>query len=216
MPESCARLTIPWAAHRGGWRDAMRRRVPCKKEYGMFDRSLALILCAMLMGCAATATTTLPSASAVEYRLSPGDRLKMEVFREEGLSGEYAINDQGTVTLPLVGELPAAGKTLAQLRGELTATLAQQYVRGARVSLDVVGYRPIYILGEVQKPGEYAYGDRMSVLALVAKAGGFTYRANENVVFIRHASEPSETAYRLTSGASVLPGDTVRIDRRFF
>jgi Periplasmic protein involved in polysaccharide export len=158
----------------------------------------------------------LPTVDAVEYRLSRGDRLKLEVFREEGLSGEYVINDQGMIGLPMVGQVQAAGKTVSQLREELTATLGQEYVRNARLNLDVVSYRPIYILGEVQTPGEYAYSDKMSVYALVAKAGGFTYRANEKVVFIRHANEATETAYKLTSGAAVLPGDTVRIDRRYF
>lgn len=179
-------------------------------------RGLLLAACLLLAGCAATATTVLPGVDVVEYRLSAGDRLKLDVFREDSLSGEYVISDQGTIGLPLVGEVAAAGRTVSQLRRELVATLAKDYVRDARINLDVVGYRPIYILGEVQKPGEYAYGDRMSVLALVAKAGGFTYRANERIVFVRHANEGAETAYRLTSGAAVLPGDTVRIDKRYF
>lgn len=179
-------------------------------------RAAALSSCVAVMGCATTATTMLPTVDVVQYRLSPGDRLKLEVFREEGLSGEYVVNDKGTIGLPMVGEITAAGKTITQLRDELTATLGREYVRNPQLNLDVVTYRPIYILGEVQNPGEYAYTDKMSVYALVAKAGGFTYRANEGVVFIRHANESAETAYKLTSGASVLPGDTVRIDRRYF
>ena len=140
----------------------------------------------------------------------------MEVFREQELSGEFVVNEEGVVGLPLVGEVQAAGKTLAQLRGELTATLSREYVRNARIALDVVGYRPVYVLGEVEKPGEYAFAGGMSVHALVAKAGGFTYRANEKVVYVRHAGEGAETAYQLTSGAAVLPGDTVRIVARYF
>lgn len=182
----------------------------------MLFRTIALASCALLMGCATTASTTLPSVDLVEYRLSPGDKLKLEVFREGGLSGEYVINDQGMIGLPMVGDIKAAGKTLAQLRQDVAATLGQAYVRNARINLDVVSYRPIYILGEVEKPGEYTYSDRMSVYALVAVAGGFTYRANERVVYIRHADQPAETAYKLTSGAAVLPGDTVRIDQRYF
>ncbi|SFF86866.1 polysaccharide export outer membrane protein [Novosphingobium sp. CF614] len=176
----------------------------------------AAVGCAMLMGCASTASTALPSVDVAEYRLSAGDRLKLEVFREEGLSGEYVVNEEGMVGLPMVGDVKAAGKTLAQLRGELTETLGREYVRNAKINLDVVSYRPIYILGEVEKPGEYAYTRQMSVQALVAKAGGFTYRANENVVYVRHAGEASEAAYKLTSGAAVLPGDTVRIEPRYF
>ena len=169
-----------------------------------------------IAGCGASASLQLPGVDVVEYRLSPGDRLKLEVLREDSLSGEYVVSDGGTIGLPLVGDVVAAGRTLSQLRAELAATLAREYVRDARINLDVVSYRPIYILGEVQKPGEYAYGDRMSVLALVAKAGGFTYRANEKVVFVRHSGEAAERAYQLTSGAAVLPGDTVRIDKRYF
>lgn len=178
--------------------------------------AVALAGCIALSACATTAGTTLPSVAAVEYRLAPGDRLKLEVFREQDLSGEFVVNDQGMVGLPLVGDVEAAGKTLAQLRGELTATLSREYVRNARINLDVAGYRPIYVLGEVEKPGEYAFAGGMSVHALVAKAGGFTYRANEKVVYVRHAGEAAETPYRLTSGAAVLPGDTVRIAARYF
>ncbi|GGN53019.1 polysaccharide export protein [Novosphingobium indicum] len=182
----------------------------------MLFRTIGLVGCALLMGCASTASMTLPSASIVEYRLSRGDRLKLDVFREDTISGEYVISDQGTIGLPMVGDVQAAGKTLAQLRTELAATLRKEYVRDARINLDVVSYRPIYILGEVQKPGEYGYSDRMTVHALVAKAGGFTYRANEKVVYIRHVDDAEESAYKLTSGATVLPGDTVRIDQRYF
>ena len=176
----------------------------------------SLVGCLVLSGCATAAGTALPSVAAVEYRLAPGDRLKLEVFREQELSGEFVVNEEGVVGLPLVGEVQAAGKTLAQLRGELTATLSREYVRNARIALDVVGYRPVYVLGEVEKPGEYAFAGGMSVHALVAKAGGFTYRANEKVVYVRHAGEGAETAYQLTSGAAVLPGDTVRIVARYF
>lgn len=182
----------------------------------MAFRTMALALCALLMGCSTVATTALPSADSVTYLLAPGDRLKLEVFREETLSGEYVINDQGHIGLPVAGEIRAAGKTLAELRQELSTLLGREYVRNARINLDIVGYRPIYVLGEVQKPGEYAYSEGMSVYGLVAKAGGFTFRANEGVVFIRHGSEAQEQAYKLTSGAAVLPGDTVRIGQRYF
>lgn len=182
----------------------------------MTFRAVMLGACALLMGCSTVATAPLPSVDQVEYRLAPGDRLKLYVFREDTLSGEYVINDQGNIGLPMAGDIRAAGKTLAQLRHELTSLLARQYVRDARINLDVVSYRPIYVLGEVQRPGEYGYVEGMSVYALVAKAGGFTYRANQNVVYIRHGNDPEERAYELTSGAAVLPGDTVRIGQRYF
>lgn len=182
----------------------------------MAFRTMTLALCVLLMGCSTVATKSLPSVDRVVYQLAPGDRLRLEAFREDTLSGEYVVNDQGYIGLPMAGEVQAAGKTLAELRQELTTLLGREYVRNAQINLDMVSYRPIYILGEVQKPGEYAYVEGMSVHALVAKAGGFTFRANESVVFIRHGKEANELAYQLTSGAAVLPGDTVRIGQRYF
>ncbi|MCJ2183288.1 polysaccharide export protein [Novosphingobium sp. 1949] len=182
----------------------------------MAFRILILAGALALGGCAATAQRSLPSVAAVEYHLAPGDKLKLAVFREETLSGEYTVNEDGAISLPMVGDFKVAGKSLDQAREELTRTLGASYVRDARISLDMVDYRPVFILGEVQKPGEYDYAQRMSVYALVAKAGGFTYRANEKVVYIRHGNEGEESAYALTSGAAILPGDTVRIGARYF
>ncbi|WP_232512528.1 polysaccharide biosynthesis/export family protein [Novosphingobium sp. PP1Y] len=177
---------------------------------------MIIALSMLIAGCTTVATRSLPSVDSLAYQLSPGDRLHLEVFREDTLSGEYVIDDLGLIALPLAGEVRAAGKTLAQLRQDLQSLLGREYVRDARIAIDVVGYRPIYILGEVEKPGEYPYAEGMSVHGLVAKAGGFTYRANEHVVYIRHGREAEEKAYRLTSGAAVLPGDTVRVGQRYF
>lgn len=89
-------------------------------------------------------------------------------------------------------------------------------MRDPRVTVNVASYRPVYVLGEVSNPGEYAYTERMTVYALVAKAGGFTYRANQNVAFIRHENEAQERAYSLTSGGAIMPGDTIRFEQRYF
>lgn len=182
----------------------------------MHVRILMLAGALVLTGCATTTGQPLPTVDALEYRLSPGDKVRLDVFREDALSGEYVVNDEGNIALLMAGDFAMAGKTLAQARQELTALLGQSYVRDARISLAMVEYRPVFILGEVQKPGEYSYAQAMSVYALVAKAGGFTYRANEKVVYIRHARDAQEKAYELTSGAAVLPGDTVRIGPRYF
>lgn len=182
----------------------------------MAKRSLVLVLSALLAGCGVTPTTELPPVGAAPQGLAAGDKLKLDVFREKDLSGEYVVNDEGNLSLPLVGSVKAAGKTLPDLRKELTVLLSEGYVRDARITLDVVSFRPIYILGEVQKPREYSFAEGMSVFALVAKAGGFTYRANQGVAHIRHSNETSEQSYRLTSGAAVLPGDTIRIGPRYF
>ena len=179
-------------------------------------RGVLLMFLVLLAGCATVATEELPTVGEAEYRIGPGDTLNIAVFREEALSGEFVVGEQGMVSLPLVGDVEAVGKTIPQFRDDLVALLGGEFVRNPQVAVSPVSYRPVYILGEVEQPGEYEYSERMSVYALVAKAGGFTYRADESVVFVRHGDEAEEKAYRLTSGAAVMPGDTVRIVERYF
>lgn len=182
----------------------------------MAFRAVILALFVFLGGCASVdANRILPTVDAMEYRIGAGDKLAIAVFREDALTGEFTVNELGILSLPLVGEIQAGGKSVPQFREELTATLGE-YVRSPRVTVSVVSYRPVYVLGEVQRPGEYEYTERMSIYALVAKAGGFTYRADQSVVFVRHENETEESAYRLTSGAAVMPGDTVRFGQRYF
>ncbi len=180
------------------------------------NRFLVLIASLVMTACTHSPRAELPPVGGFQQRLAAGDRLKLDVFREKDLSGEYTVNDEGNLAMPMIGTIKAAGKTLPDLRQELGGMLSEGFVRDARITLEVVSYRPIYILGEVQKPGEYTFSEGMSVFALVAKAGGFTYRANQSVVHIRHANESTERAYRVTSGAAVVPGDTIRIGPRFF
>lgn len=120
------------------------------------------------------------------------------------------------MSLPLVGEVPAAGKTLQEFRTELEARLADGYLNDPRVSAEVLNYRPFYILGEVAESGEYAYTDGLTVMNAVARAGGFTYRANTRVVYIQRADTDREVEVPLTATLRVMPGDTIRIAERFF
>lgn len=182
----------------------------------MVFRAIAASLLLALAACTTTPTATLPSIDQVEYRIGAGDKLNLTVFREDSLSGEFQVNEAGLLSLPLVGDIPAAGKTVPQFREDLTTLLGTEFVRDPRVTVSVATYRPVYVLGEVEQPGEYAYSERMTVYALVAKAGGFTYRANQSVVFIRHENQAEERAYSLTSGGAVMPGDTIRFEQRYF
>lgn len=106
--------------------------------------------------------------------------------------------------------------TVRDFQTKVTTALADGYIRDPRVSAEVLNYRPFYILGEVNKPGEYPYTNGLTVLNAVATAGGFTYRANTKSVFIRRANEASEKAYPLSSVPAVAPGDTIRVAERFF
>lgn len=150
-----------------------------------------------------------------EYRLGPGDQLRITVFGETELSGQFLVGSQGRIAYPLVGEVQAAGMTVLEFTESLQTAL-QQYLRSPNVSVEVANYRPFFILGEVQRPGTYPYSANLTVLNAVATAGGFTPRANRGRVFIRHANEPEERLYPLEITTPVLPGDTVRIGERFF
>jgi polysaccharide export outer membrane protein len=119
------------------------------------------------------------------------------------------------ISYPLVGDVRAAGLTVVEFSESLRQSLLA-YIRTPNVSVEVVNYRPFFILGEVQRPGTYPYSASLTVLNAVATAGGFTYRANRSRVFIRHASEQEEHSYPLTIATPVLPGDTVRIGERLF
>ncbi len=150
------------------------------------------------------------------YTLGGGDELRVIVFGEEDLSGEFVIDGDGFVSLPLIGEVEAGGLTLREFEGAVEEALAGGYLREPRVSAEVLNYRPFYIIGEVQEGGEYPYTQGMSVLNAVAVAGGYSYRADRGRVFITHEGSGGEVEYRATQGVRVLPGDIIRVPERFF
>lgn len=150
------------------------------------------------------------------YRLGAADKLRITVFGEEALSGEFVVNGSGQISMPLIGEVQATGLTLPQFQERVAATLADGYINEPRVSAEVLNYRPFYILGEVKKPGEYPYTAGLTVVNAVATAEGFTYRADTRRVYIKRADSSGEQAFPLTTAIQVAPGDTVRIGERFF
>lgn len=157
----------------------------------------------------------LQDAPNAEYKLGPADQLRVTVFGEPDLTGLYVVGSQGSIAYPLVGEVSALGLTVAQFTSKLQTEL-QAYIRNPNVAVEVANYRPFFILGEVQRPGTYPYSANLTVQNAVATAGGFTYRASRNRVFIRHANESEERAFRLDTSTPVLPGDTIRIGERLF
>lgn len=181
---------------------------------------IAVLGAAMLAaGCATTATgggDSFAERVVGPYQLGGGDQLRIIVFDEETLSGEFFIDGTGVVSMPLIGEVEAMGKTVREFARDLEATLAGGYLNNPRVSVEVINYRPYYILGEVTTPGEYPYTDGLTVMNAVATAEGFTYRADERRVYIRSAGEREEREFLLSSETPVLPGDTLRIGERFF
>jgi polysaccharide export outer membrane protein len=151
------------------------------------------------------------------YRLSPGDKVKVTVFNEADLTGEFQVNDSGHVAFPLAGEVPAAGQSLAEFKAGLTQTLRGRYVKNPRVAVEVVSYRPFNVIGEVRNAGQYAYRPGLTVQDAVAMAGGYTYRANTRVLYVRRSEAGGESTVQ-TDGerATVLPGDNIRVPERYF
>ncbi len=155
-----------------------------------------------------------PVDVALAYRLGSGDKVRVIVFGEEDLSGEFEVDGSGTVALPLIGEVRARDRTMRAFETAVEAMLRDGYLKDPRVSAEVLNYRPFYIIGEVEKGGEYPFVSGMHVLNAVARAGGHTYRANPNRVFITRRGEESEFSAPLNS--KVQPGDVIRVPERFF
>lgn len=163
-----------------------------------------------------TATATATAEPIADYKLGVADKVRVIVFNEETLSGEFTVSDSGTLSLPLIGDVKATGRTPREVIRDIEAKLADGYLREPRVSMDVLTYRPFYIMGEVTKPGEYPYSNGLTALNAVARAEGFTYRANKRKVFIKRFGETTEHQYKMDPSVVVYPGDTVRIGERYF
>lgn len=176
------------------------------------------------LAVSACATEPLPQGNgsyAVEtghdYRLGPGDKVRVTVFGEDKLSGEFLVANNGDVAVPLVGDVKAGGLTPVAFQNAVQDKLAASgMIREPKVSADVVAYRPYYILGEVSKPGQYPYAIGLTVTKAVATAGGFTYRANDREVFITKEGTAQEVPLNLTAASWIGPGDTIRVAERHF
>ena len=178
--------------------------------------TIALSLVPLLLGaCASTShLPALPAEADTEYRLGAGDTLQITVFGEADLTGSYPVSASGAVDMPLIGAVPADGRTISQLQQALVHALDAKAVRSPNVTVSITTYRPFFILGEVKNPGSYPYVPNMTVLTAVAIAGGFTYRAAQGEISVvrRHDGKPLEA--RASRDAQVLPGDVVNIFER--
>lgn len=164
---------------------------------------------------AAATTRATPPATASVYRIGPDDKLRMIIYGEEQLSGEYIVGGEGTISPPLIGAINVAGLTVAEAQARITQAYSASYVADPKVSIDVIEYRPFYILGEVNKAGQYPYRIGMTVMRAVATAEGFTHRANQKKVAIQ-GTDGIERVVPLDSRTQVQPGDTIRILERYF
>jgi protein involved in polysaccharide export with SLBB domain len=181
---------------------------------------IVVITCLYVASCAGGPVSSHRAVSSqsleATYRLGPGDRIRVITYGEPRLTGEFSVNGGGAISMPLIGDVRASGATAPQLKGALEGILRGDYINNPNVTVEVLTYRPFFILGEVQVPGRLPYSSGLTVMNAVAAASGFTLRANTKKVFIRRDGEPAERAYPLTPSIKVGPGDTIRIPARFF
>lgn len=182
---------------------------------------MILVSAALLAACQAgvplrAGETAVTTRENVEYRLGASDQVRVIVFGEEALSGEFVVGSNGRLSLPLIGSVAVGGMTLREAETQIETSLADGYLNDPRVNVEVLNYRPFYILGEVEEAGEYPYTDGLTVMNAVATAGGFTYRANTRIAYIKRDGSNEEVAVQLTPSTVVQPGDTIRIGERFF
>jgi polysaccharide export outer membrane protein len=179
---------------------------------------LTLLLLLLVAGCApGRGLPDLPDASAANYRLGPGDGVRLITFGEESLTGEFRVNDSGAIAVPLIGAVRAAGLTTHQLEAAVTNALKKaNLLREPSVVAEITTYRPIFVLGEVNKPGQYPYQPGMTVVTAAAVAGGFTYRAVEGYASVVRSQNGQAVEGKAIRQAFVQPGDVITIfERRF-
>ena len=158
-----------------------------------------------------------PAGAGLAAVLKPGERIKITVYGEEGLTAEYDVGPNGTVSMPLIGAVRAAGHTPVQLGRTVEARYRSGgFLQDPHVNVAVVTFKPFYVLGEATTPGEYPYRSGLTVHSAVAMAGGFTYRASRSAVLIRHTGDDIWKEYSLTEPVPIAPGDLIRIPERYF
>lgn len=180
---------------------------------------LALALAATaLAGCtsSAPAPKSFQEATIQPYRLDSGDRLRISVFDQPGLTNTYTVDQAGYVAFPLIGQIAARGQTLPALEGAIAARLRQGYLRDPDVTIEVDRYRPVFVMGEVGRPGQYSYVPGMTAQNAVAIAGGFTSRGNQRDVDVTRKINGQVVTGRTAVSAPVLAGDTIYVRERLF
>lgn len=182
---------------------------------------LLLAICTLLIASFTwagddSAGDDLAAAKDLSYRLGAGDKLQIDVFNQQDLTGEYTLDGNGRFTMHLIGKVNAAGLTPTELEALLVSKLKPDYLVNPRVSVQVQNFRPFYIIGEVRNPSSYAYVDGMTYLTAVAIAGGFTYRAKKDRVYVVRGNDPEREEIRLEVSEKVRPGDIIRVAERLF
>ena len=186
-------------------------------------RRRGLFLAFVLAACDSDSTPIVPMAAAGggspgdSNKLGPNDRLRITVFGQPTLTGEYTLDGNGDLAFPLIGNVPANGSTTSELQQKIAAKLNPEYLINPSVSAEIVNRRPFYVIGEVQKPGNYPYVTDMTAVNAIAMAGGFTRRARKNDFYIRRLDKDGKMVRIEANAGTVLQaGDTLEVRERVF
>lgn len=173
----------------------------------------ALLLASLLVGPVHGANDDQAHAN---YRLGAGDKLSISVFNQDDLSGEYTVNGSGRFTMPYIDGVKAAGLSIPELTDLIISKLKPDYLINPRVSIEVLNFRPYYIIGEIASSGSYPFVEGITYLNAVAIAGGFTYRAREKYVMVKRKDKSNGEEIKLPLNNFVKPGDIIRVTERLF
>ena len=182
------------------------------RAYRLVGTCARLLFLACLMLFPVTA-----SAQLSDYLLGPGDKISVKVFGHADLSGQTTVGADGTIARPLVGQVKAAALTVSELQNHVVKKLDRDFVVDPKVSIEVLNYRPFFILGEVKKSGKYNYIVGITVRKAIAIAEGYTRRAKHDpVLLIREDRDGTPVRYKANLDTPVYPGDTIEVVRRLF
>jgi len=184
-----------------------------RRRYDMF-RWIGNLWIVLLIGFAGAPPA--PAQQLDEYRTGSGDKLRVTVFGHDDLSGDFLVDGAGYITLPLIGNVRAGNSTTREIELAIVAKLKPDYLKNPRVGVEVLNYRPFYILGEVKNPGSYPYVEGMKVINAIALSGGYTYRARENKLLITRADDRERKKQPADHDTLVMPGDVIEVPERFF
>ena len=170
----------------------------------------------VVMAAQAAYVEPVPARYDPAYHLDAGDKLRVVVYGQEGLTNTYAVSAGGSITMPLIGPVMARGRTTAGLAADISAKLRAGFIREPSVAVEIEAYRPFFILGEVAAPGQYPYVPNMTAESAVAIAGGFSPRARRDQVTVTHTDASGTSRLVLSPASPISPGDTVLVGERWF
>jgi len=178
----------------------------------------ALFAAALLAGCSSYRPAPAAFHEVLEqpYRLGAGDRVRITVFEQEGLTNTYAVDQSGYLAFPLIGAVAARGYTTQQIEGQIADKLRQGYLRDPDITVEIDRYRPVFVMGEVGSAGQYSYVPGMTVQKAIAAAGGFSARANQSNVDVTRDINGKVMTGRVLTSDPLMPGDTVYVRERLF